>query len=193
MSPSLRVSELNARTKIHLMKDVDSISPIPLYPRALYESARYRAGRAARSLAHSLDDVSRDNPGRVSAKLTRRTREILRADKSRAVVGLHRVSCFALACVARASPSSFLPPPLPPIQKAEPSTRGYLRDRLLCRHNPRGAYPGFLCLSLSSLLAPRSLLSFPSLAPVPPSILTHRRDTHTTRARIHVCARVQFV
>lgn len=37
-------------------------------------------------------------------------------------------------------------------QKAEPSTRGYLRDRLLYRHNPRGAYPGFLCLCIWSPL-----------------------------------------
>lgn len=37
-------------------------------------------------------------------------------------------------------------------QKAEPSTRGYLRDRLLYRHNPRGAYLGFLCLSVVGAL-----------------------------------------
>lgn len=41
---------------------------------------------------------------------------------------------------------------LPDAQKAEPSTRGYLRDRLLYRHNPRGAYPGFLCLCIWSPL-----------------------------------------
>lgn len=39
-------------------------------------------------------------------------------------------------------------------QKAEPSTRGYLRDRLLYRHNPRGAYLGFLCLSVADSLFP---------------------------------------
>jgi len=64
---------------------------------------------------------------------------------------------------------------LPDAQKVEPSTRGYLRDRLLYWYNPRGAYPGFLCLyvvislSLSLCLSLFLALSVDSL----PSVEEH--------------------
>jgi len=44
----------------------------------------------------------------------------------------------------------------------EPSTRGYLRDRLLYRYNPRGVYSGFLCLCMIICLS-LSLFFFPFL------------------------------
>lgn len=70
---------------------------------------------------------------------------------------------------------------LPDAQKAEPSTRGYLRDRLLYRHNPRGAYPGFLCLCIWSPLI--FSLSLTTIHPPLPSV---ERRTTTTRTYTRV-------
>lgn len=73
-------------------------------------------------------------------------------------------------------------------QKAEPSTRGYLRDRLLYRHNPRGAYLGFLCLSVAdslSLSAPPPLcLSFTHSSPCRFSPSRPRNTWTYTQARM---------
>lgn len=83
---------------------------------------------------------------------------------------------FLLTPVLRASLS------LPDAQKVEPSTRGYLRDRLLYRYNPRGAYPGFLCLCMVIFL---SLFLFRVLAFCRYSSISSGAHEH-----IHVCAHV---
>jgi len=77
------------------------------------------------------------------ALILTRIRKTDTADKSRAVA----------SCRSRVMPFS-LSLSLVRTQKAGAiDARRYLRDRLLCRHNPRGAYPGFLWLSLSLSLA----------------------------------------